>query len=180
MPDRETGFLFQYRVEKTGNKGLGVFARERIRQGSVVWRHVPGVFTVFDERSFRARIETMSPAEVIYELTHVHAFEDFPGCLIRALDDGILINHSADPNLFTDNAAPTGTSFDVRSPHYLQEVAAALVHDRFSLMASRDIEIGEELANDYLADDDGPAYYDDLCEQYGVCEDFLDASNAVS
>ena len=91
MNDRQTGFRFGYGAAESPGKGLGVFAREPIRKGSVVWRHVPGVFVVYDETSFRARLEKMSPSEVVYELTHVHAFEDFPGCLIRALDDGILM-----------------------------------------------------------------------------------------
>ena len=174
MPARETGFCFEYSVEETEDKGLGVFAREAIRKGSVVWRHVPGVFVVYDEVSFRAKIAKMSPADVVYELTHVHAFEEFPGCLIRALDDGILINHSYEPNLFTNKSAPARTSFDVNSRQYLLKVAEALVDDRYSLVATRDIEIGEELANDYSADDDCPPYYDDLYQQYGVHEDFLD------
>lgn len=173
MPHRETGFRFQYSVEKTEDKGLGVFAREPIKKGSIVWRHVPGVFVVYDEYSFRAKIEKMPPAGVVYELTHVHAFEDFPGCLIRALDDGILINHSSNPNLTTNNAAPAKTSLDVHARRYLHNVTEALHDDRYSLVATRDIESGEELANDYAVDDECPSYYDALCEQYGVCEDFL-------
>ncbi len=173
MPDRETGFRFLYSIEKTEDKGLGVFAGETIRKGSVVWRHVPGIFVVYDEHSFRAKIEKMPPADVIYELTHVHAFEDFPGCLIRALDDGILINHSNEPNLVTNNSVPARTSFDVNCRWYLRKVNAALLDDRFSLVATRDIERGEEFTNDYTADDDCPPYYDVLCEQYGVREDFL-------
>ena len=173
MPDRETGFRFLYSIEKTADKGLGVFARETIKKGSVVWRHVPGIFVVYNEHSFRAKIEKMSPADVFYELTHVHAFEDFPGCLIRALDDGILINHSNEPNLVTNNSAPARTSFDVNCPRYLRKVNEALLDDRYSLVATRDIERGEELTNDYTADDDCPPYYDVLCEQYGVREDFL-------
>ena len=174
MSRLSTGFRFLYSVEKTEGKGLGVFACETIKKGSVVWRHVPGMFVVYDERSFRAKIEKMPPADVVYELTHVHAFEDFPGCLIRALDDGILINHSSDPNLFTNNSAPARTSFDVNSRQYLHKVTEALVDDRYSLVATRDIERGEEFANDYSADDDCPPYYDVLYEQYGVCDDFLD------
>jgi hypothetical protein len=173
MPDRETGFRFLYSIEKTEDKGLGVFARETIKKGSVVWRHVPGIFVVYDEHSFRAKIEKMPPADVVYELTHVHAFEDFPGCLIRALDDGILINHSNEPNLVTNNSAPARTSFDVNSRRYLRKVTEALLDDRYSLVATRDIERGEEFTNDYTADDDCPPYYDVLCEQYGVREDFL-------
>lgn len=173
MSDKETGFLFLYSVEKTEDKGLGVFAREAIKKRSVVWRHVPGAFVVYDEQSFRSKIQKMSPADAVYELTHVHAFEDFPGCLIRALDDGILINHSSDPNLATNNTAQARTLFDVSSRRYLYKVTEALHDDRYSLVATRDIESGEELVNDYAGDDECPPYHDALYEQYGVCEDFL-------
>lgn len=174
MPGIPTGFCFRHSVEKTADKGLGVFAREPIEAGSVVWRHVPGGFVVYDEQSFQAKIANMPPAEVIHELTHVHGFEDFPGCLILALDDGIRINHSQDPNLTANNAAPTEISFDASSDEYLHKVAEALVDDRYSLVAKRDIECGEELTNDYSADDDCPAYYDTLCEEYGVTWDFVE------
>ena len=174
MPHGETGFRFQYRVKRTEDKGLGVFARESIKKGSIVWRHVPGIFVVYDEHLFGAKIEKMTPAEVVYELTHVHAFEDFPGCLIRALDDGILINHSSNPNLATNKSAPASRSLNLDSPQYLQRVTEALLDDRYSLIATRDIEIGEELTNDYAADDDCPPFYDSLYEQFGIREDFLD------
>ena len=173
MPDRETGFRFQYSVEKTPDKGLGVFAREAIKKGSIVWRHVPGLFVVYDEQSFRAKIENMPPAEVVYELTHVFGLEDFPGCLILVLDDGVLMNHSSEPTLGTNNAGPASRSFDVKSPRYLHKVAEALLDDRYSLIATRDIESGEEFTNDYSAEDDCPPYYDALYEEYGVREDFL-------
>lgn len=129
---------------------------------------------MYDEHSFRAKIEKMQPADVVFELTHVHGFEDFPGCLIRALDDGILINHSNEPNLATNNAAPASISFDVNSRRYLHKVTEALLDDRYSLVATRDIQSGDEFANDYFADDDCPPFYDVLYELYGVCEDFLD------
>lgn len=174
MPDKETGFLFPYRVEKTQAKGLGVFARETIRKGSIVWRHVPGVFVVYDEPAFRAKLAKLTPADAVYELTHVHALEDFPGCLIRALDDGMLINHSSDPNLVTNNSGPARTALDAGSEQYLQKATEALVDDRYSLVATRDIEMGEEFTNDYSVEDACPRYYDDLCEHYGVREDFLD------
>lgn len=174
MPDRQNGFCFLHSVEKTKGKGLGVFAREPIAKGAIVWRHVPGLFVVYDELSFGAKIETMPSAEIIYELEHVSGLEDFPGCLIRVLDDGVLINHSSDPNLVTNKSAPAGTSFDVRSPHYLHNVTEALLDDRYALVATRNIDSGEEFANDYSAEDDCPAYYDGLCDRYGVCEDYLD------
>ena len=115
----------------------------------------------------------MPPADVVYELTHVFGLEDFPGCLILALDDGILINHSNNPNLVTNNAAPASTSFDVNSRRYLHKVTEALLADRYALIATRDIGKGEEFTNDYVADCLEPPFYDVLFEQYGVDEDYL-------
>ena len=173
MPDKPTGFCVQYSVEKTTDKGLGIFAGESVAKGSIVWRHVPGAYRVHNEQSFRALIRNMQPNEVIYELTHVHAFEEFSGCLIRALDDGILINHSSHPNLATNKSSIAKVSLDATSPRYLRQVTEALLDDRYSLVATRDIAAGEELANDYNADDECPPYYDVLCEQYEIREDFL-------
>lgn len=174
MRGRENGFCHLHGVRETKDKGLGVFAREPIAKGAVVWRHVPGLYTVYDEISFRAKIELLPAADVVYELTHVFGLEDFPGCLIRVFDDGVLINHASDPTLVTNNSAPAGQVQDVGSPDYLHRVSEALLDDRYALVATRDIESGEELTNDYRAEDDCPPYYDALCERYGVREDFLD------
>ena len=174
MPNRENGFCFRYGVEKTEHKGLGVFAREAIGKGSIVWRYVPGLYVVYDEASFRARIARMTQAEIAYELTHVHGVADFPGCLIRVLDDGVLINHSGRPTLVTNNATPATTSLDGGSQHTLDDVAASLLDDRYALVATRDIESGEEFTNDYFAEAAEPPYYDQLYEQFGPQEDLLD------
>ena len=174
MPNRENGFCFRYGVEKTERKGLGVFAREPIRKGSVVWRYVPGLYVVYDEASFRTKIAGMTKAEIEYELTHVHGVADFPGCLVRVLDDGVLINHSGRPTLVTNNATPATSSLDCESPRYLDEVSASLLDDRYALVATRDIGSGEEFTNDYFAEAAEPGYYDELYEQYGVREDLSD------
>ena len=174
MRDSENGFCFLYSVEKTEDKGLGVFACEAIRKGAIVWRHTPGLYVVYDEASFRAKIENMPRADVVYELTHVFGLADFPGCLIRVFDDGVLINHSGNENLVTNNAASAKTSLDISSHRYLDKVTEALLDDRYALVATRDIETGEEFTNDYCAECDDPPYYDELYDQYGVHEDFLD------
>ena len=114
----------------------------------------------------------MSSAEVVYELTRVFGLADFPGCLIRVFDDGVLINHSSDDNLATNNSTATKTSFDASAPQYLNRVTEALLADRYALVATRDIETGEEFTNDYSVEF-VPPYYDVLYEQYGVREDFL-------
>ena len=174
MTDKKSGFCYLYSIEKTDDKGLGVFAREAIKKGSVVWRHIPGLYVVYDEHSFKAMIEKMSHEEVVYELTHCFGLADFPGCMIQVLDDGALINHSSNANLVTNNSAPANASLNVNSRDYLDTVTKALLDDRYALIATRDIEIGEEYTNNYNADCAEPPYFDILYEQYGVCEDYLD------
>ena len=101
MADKNNGFQVPYMIERTDDKGLGVFAGKVIKQGSIVWRHVSGQYVVYDEQTLRKVIAKMSQAEVVYELTHVFGLNEFPGCLIRILDDGVLINHSSNSNLAT-------------------------------------------------------------------------------
>ena len=173
MADKKNGFHFPYMIEETTDKGLGVFAGKAIRQGSIVWRHVPGQYVVYDEQTFKALVAKMSRADVVYQLTHVFGLKDFPGCLIRVLDDGALINHSSNANLATNNTVADHEPSDETSPRYLRNVAEALLDERYALVATRDIEKGEEFTNDYVADVLDPPYYDVLFEQYGVDEDYL-------
>lgn len=174
VTDKKNGFCVSYVVKKTADKGLGVFAGELIRHGSIVWRHVPGQFNVYDEHTFKAALEKMVHAEVVYELTHVFGLRELPGCLIRVYDDGVLINHSSNANLTTNNAAAIGTLLDVTSIDYIRNVSQALLDIRYALVANRDIESGEELTSDYAAEVFDPPFFDLLCEQYGVSEDYLD------
>jgi SET domain len=174
VTDKRNGFCFPYVVKETTDKGLGVFADKKIKQGSIVWRHVPGQYTVYNEQAFKAVIEKMSHAEVVYELTHIFGLKELPGCLIRIHDDGVLINHSSNANLATNRTAANKTSLDGTSVHYLQNVTKALLDVRYALVATRDIEVGEEFTNDYAAETCDPPFYDILCEQYGVSESYVD------
>jgi hypothetical protein len=174
--EKKNGFCFAYEVKETADKGLGVFAAEKIEQGSIVWRHVSGQYTVYDEHTFKIAIEKMSHGEVVYELTHVFGLEELPGCLIRVHDDGVLMNHSNNANLATNNAGAVEKTFDVTSPQYLRDVTRALLDVRYALVATRNIETGEEFTNDYVAEEGvaDPPFYDVLYEQYGVSEDYLE------
>ena len=172
--DKKNGFCFRYETRKTTDKGLGVFACETIKQGSIVWRHVPGQYTVYDEPLFKAAIENMTHDEVVYELTHVFGLGELPGCLIRVYDEGVLINHSSNANLATNNTATIERSLDAESDHYIQNVTKVLLADRYALVATRDIETGEEFTNDYAVDGEEPPFYDILHEQYEVDESYLD------
>ncbi len=173
MTEKKNGFCFRYAVRKTPDKGLGVFAVEQIKKRSIVWRHVPGQYIVYDEPTFKAAIKDLAHADVVYELTHVFGLKELPGCLIRILDDSVLINHSSNANLATNNAEAIGTVIDVASAHYIQNVTKALLDVRYALVATRNIEIGEEFSNNYMAEVADPPFYHTLCEHYGVSGDYL-------
>jgi SET domain-containing protein len=112
----------------------------------------------------------MSRSAVLYELTHVFCVAEFPGYMIRVFDDGELINHSDQPTLMVNTSSGLYEAPEVTST---QDVATALLNNHFTLIASRDIEAGEELTLDYNADPDDPQYYSDLCEEYGVSWEWL-------
>ncbi|WP_371224308.1 SET domain-containing protein [Roseovarius sp. 2305UL8-3] len=170
---KATGFCCPVEVKPSGGKGLGVFSKAAIKRGDIVWRHVPGLYTVYDEMGFKKAIKHLSDEEVRYELTHVFGLEDFPECLIRVFDDGVLINHARDANVETNNATPMTKPVYPASPHYVQDVTKMLLDDRYALVATRDIQAGEELTNNYETETHEPEFYHVLYEKYGVEEDYL-------
>lgn len=173
MSGKKSGFCYRYDVKNTVGKGLGVFACEGIKKGSIVWRHVTGLFNVHDERSFNSMVKSMSPSEVVYELEHCYGMADFPGCVIQILDGGALINHANTANLVTTNANPATSPPDVDSDNYLQQVTQALV-ERYALVATRNIENGEEFTTNYNLECHEPRYFEALYEQYEICDGYLD------
>jgi len=171
--DDRTGFCIPYTVRITPDKGRGVFAEAPVREGTILWQHVRGLYAVYDERLLRKHVAKLSRSEIVYELTHMFGLPEFPGYVIRVFDDGVLINHSRQPTVVMNNgggehAIPYDTSAqDVRA------VGDALLNDRFALIATRDLRVGDELTQDYTIGIEDPPYYDDLCEQYGVSSPWL-------
>jgi len=165
-----SGFCIPYAIRVTPDKGRGVFADAVVRKGAILWRHVPGQFAVYDERSFKERLGALSQSEAVYELTHSFGLPEFPGYMIRVLDDGVLINHSSQPTVAMNNGS---TEDRVPSVASAQEVEEALLDDRFALIAAKDLEVGDELTQDYNTDVDDPFYYDALCDEYGVTWEWL-------
>ena len=165
-----TGLCVPYTVRVTPDKGRGVFADAAIRKGAIVWRHVPGHYAVYDERSLKGLLAKMSHSDAVYELTHIFGIPEFPGYMIRVLDDGVLINHSRQPTTVMNNGSGAYEVPYINSP---QDVEDALLNDRFALIATQDLEVGDELTHDYNTDIEDPLYYDALCEQYEVSWSWL-------
>ncbi|MEM7169728.1 MAG: SET domain-containing protein [Pseudomonadota bacterium] len=171
--ERKNGFCVAYDVKETVDKGLGVFASEPIKQGSIVWRHVPGQCTVYDEKSFNAMIDKMAPDEIVYELAHMLVLRGISECEIRYHDEGALINHASPANLATNNGKPVTNPLDTTSHRYIQDVTTALLADQYALAATRDIDRGEEFSTDYAAECEEPEFFELIYEQSGVEESYV-------
>jgi hypothetical protein len=163
-----TGICVSYTVRVTPDKGRGVFADEPIRKGTILWRHVYGQYAVFDERSLKELLAKLSHSEVVYELEHMVGIPEFPGYIIRVFDDGALINHSIQPTIAMNNDSRDNEIPYNTSPQDVKDVEDALLNDRFALIATQDLKVGDELTHDYNIGIEDPSYYDALCEQYNV------------
>lgn len=168
--DRNTGLCVPYTIRATRDRGRGVFAGAAISKGTIVWRHVPGQYAVYDERSFKEHLASLSHSEAAYELTHIFGLPEFPGYLIRVFDDGVLINHSRQPTVGMNLRSG---DYEARRVTSAQDVVDALLDERFALIATRDLNVGDELTQDYNTDGEDPSYYDELCEQYGISWQWL-------
>jgi SET domain-containing protein len=168
-----TGFCIPYIVRDTVDKGLGIFAIAPICKGKILWRHVRGQYAVYNERSLKAILGQLSHREVVYELKHMFGLPEFPYYVIRIFDDGVLINHSHQPNTAMNNAVGDNDIPYNTSPQDAQDVEDALLNDRFALVAIQDISVGDELTMDYNLCIEDPMFYDTLYEQYGVSEPYL-------
>jgi len=175
MPsNKNTGFCIPYTVRATSDKGLGVFANTPIRKGTIIYRNLRGQYKVYDERSLKKFLAQLSHSEVAYELTHMFGLPEFSGYIIRFFDDGVLVNHSRQPNIAINNRSGENEIPYNTSPKDAQDVEDSLLNDRFSLIAIQDLKAGDELTMDYTKCIEDPLYYDSLCEQYDVSEPYLD------
>jgi len=168
-----SGFCIPYTVRDTIDKGRGVFADTPVRKGGIIWRHVRGQYAVYDEHSLKRLLATLSHSDVVYELTHMFGLPEFPGFIIRVFDAGVLINHSHQPNVAINNTNGNNEMPFNTSAKNVREVEDALMNERFSLVAARDLKPGEELTMDYNIGIEEPPYFDALYEQYEILEPWL-------
>jgi hypothetical protein len=166
--DETTGFCVPYTVRATPDKGRGVFADAPVREGTILWRFVRGQYAVYDEHTLKEFLAELSHSDVVYELEHMFATPEFPDYIIRVFDDGVLINHSRQPTVVVnscsgDNEIPYNTS-----ARGVQDVEDALLNDRFALIATQNLKVGDELTHDYNIGVEDPPYYDALCEQHNL------------
>merc|ERR1719162_1996910 len=167
------GFHVPYET-RTGAFGEGLFALEDIPKGALVWKFKSmlyaealkldrdpvavassagwNVLTYVDEAEARARLEQIGvgqgrDGQQIW-MDHVYVWS---GMLHEILDDGLLMNHSEEPNIVSPEC--DGCCLE-------------------SSYAGRDIKKGEEMFEDY-GTFGYPSWYNSLMVEYGCTRDFM-------
>lgn len=118
-------------VSTIQNAGLGVFTGQKIKKGEVVWEFNESTTLYFDNKE----IEHMPKKIKEMFLKHGELKQENR---VYYLDDSAFMNHSDDPNIFYSVSFCGDFEKDIK----------------ISMIASRDIEIGEELFYDYYCFDE--------------------------
>ena len=142
------GFQIEYEIKNSPGRGCGIYTKEFIPQNTLIWKFQKGanVRLFKGEEAVRFHLAAMSKDERIDWLTHVYMFD---GYINEILDDGKMWNHSEMPNTYS-----------------------GYLGDWDSTYAKRNIEIGEELLDDYGAYEYSE-WFLKLCMEYGVPQDFF-------
>ncbi|CAM9484374.1 unnamed protein product, partial [Ectocarpus fasciculatus] len=136
------GFQIEYELIESPGRGLGIFTKEFIPQNKLIWKFQKGAnIRLFKgEEAVRVHLKSLPRADAIDWLTHVYLYD---GCINEILDDGKMWNHSESPNSYS------GYNDDWDSTY-----------------AKRDIEVGEELLDDY-GEYEYPDWFIRVCGEYG-------------
>jgi hypothetical protein len=144
LPRPAVGFLIKTELRMTPDKGIGVFATQFIPANTRIYVSDPQSYT---EEEASAYLESLPTLEERQDwLDHAYGSK---GKICQDLYDTVRINHSDNPTMF--NKSETEKS--------LKNFA----------IATRDIQVGEELTEDYKVYTLTQAYIR-LCKQYGICE----------
>jgi SET domain-containing protein len=114
--------LVPVRIDLSTIHGLGVFALDRIAEGTPIWRFTPGFDLDLDPRLLDEQ-----PAHFRQTMLHYGYIDSSLNRFILCCDDCRFMNHSDSPNIRIERHV-----------------------DRYGVdVAARDIEAGEELTVDY-------------------------------
>jgi uncharacterized protein len=119
--------LVKTRLGQSPIEGLGVFAAENIKKGTIVWQFVPGVDLLISPKELQ-----LLPSAVVEHCKRYAYLHNVTGEYVLCGDDARFVNHSDDPN--TMGVYPPGDNQGLD-------------------IAVRDIREGEELTSDYQSFD---------------------------
>jgi hypothetical protein len=92
----KAGFQIDYEI-KSSPYGLGVFTKQYIPEGSLIWKYERGVNVASYKNleETKARLKELKEADQLFFMSHVYMYN---GVLNEILDDGRMWNHSETPN----------------------------------------------------------------------------------
>ena len=92
-----SGFKYKVYIHESKDKGLGIFTREFIPKGSLVWTLTDDNHLAFEKTDFIKHISKITDIpHKQYTLNHIYVWKNKA---ILCLDNAELINHSSNPNL---------------------------------------------------------------------------------
>ncbi len=147
-----------YNIENSKDKGKGIFTLQTISMYSLIWDFNKADVYIYNEYNAIKLISKLIKDNDIHTLLIYSYFKDNLLVDIRN-DDGRFFNHSNNPNvvlgyILINNNIPG--NFDPNSTYAL-----------------RDIEIGEELVDNYNTYGNEPEWYKNILEEYKIDISYL-------
>lgn len=134
------------KIKESKIHGIGLFADEFIKKGTVIWRFTPG----FDIKFTEEQILSFPDLVQIYLSKYTWKSKK-SGLYCFCTDDGKFFNHSDEQNCFSE---------------YLDN------EDESQVFAIRDIEIDEELTDNYSSfEDDEENVLDYIHKKYNLVDE---------
>ena len=143
--DQTPGFHIAYELKESPGRGLGLFTLQFIPKGTLIWKYCRGV-NVASYKGYedaRRRLDELSVPDQQFWVSHIYLFDGFCN---EILDDGKYMNHGE---------------------HFNTDYGCGSDADWHSSYAVRDIQIGEELLEDY-GKFEYPDWYVQLAKDYDV------------
>lgn len=141
-----------YEIGKDAWGGFGVFAAEKILKGTLVWNYDDANINTLDEKLAK---NLCSNPLIIRDILTANYFDASGQMVDLRNDPGRYFNHSRSPNVSLGSVIGW-------NDYYAK-----------STFALRDIEIGEELLDDYRTYGEVPKWYQELLKKHGFDELYL-------
>ena len=119
-------FTISTYIEKTKDKGFGVFAKEYIKKDTIIWEFIEGL----DIKIHKDNLEKLNNTQKNFVDVYFWKEDDH---YYSSCDHSVFQNHSSNPNSITSGS--------------------------LYMVASKDIEVGEELTVNY-------SHFDDCYTEY--------------
>lgn len=147
----------KYSIENSQGKGKGIFTLQKIPIYTLIWDFNKADLNIYNEYNAMKLISNLT--DDINSLLIYSYFKDNLLIDIRN-DDGKYFNHSNNPNVCLGSILINNNISGYFDPN--------------STYALRDIEIGEELLDNYNTYGDEPEWYKEILDKYKIDQHYIE------